>query len=165
MFIFQDGNGSSHLIDGSETLRKSLGLPCGARTIFMTDEDGRVLSAGNNIHQLERNAQLIKSLRHDDDGDYDDELIKEAGEIAKRQKRVSRFVADMPKAEAEKRVKSVERRLILPKKSAGGQSASKPTVKPNTSMFSKSLPRSESRGGLLGLVAEFQALHEAHGLS
>ncbi len=63
MFIFQDANGTNHAIEGAESMRKAMNLPCGARQIVVSDEQGQLVSLGNNADQIARNGQLIKSYR------------------------------------------------------------------------------------------------------
>lgn len=167
MFVFQDCNGHSHLIDSGEALRKAVGVPDGPRVVIVSDEAGRLISAGRNMSQLIKTESLVKSLRTDveSETDSDDLLIHELGREARAKKKFDR--SEQAKATKPVVKRAVNARLILPKKSAGGQSAAKPTVnvKPSHTRLEKSLARSESRSGLLGLLDDLQALRKSYGLA
>lgn len=62
MFVFEDGNGGTHLIGGGADMLKALGQDNRPR-IFITDETGALVGAGVGIEGAQRSQPLIKALR------------------------------------------------------------------------------------------------------
>ena len=77
MVTFVDTNGTEHQINGSESIRKAMKQSAG-HSVIITDEAGQLVSAGNNMHQLEANGQIVKALRAGGTADADDKKIQQA---------------------------------------------------------------------------------------
>jgi hypothetical protein len=173
MFIYSDINGSNHLIDGSDSLCKALGLPRSTRAIIMADESGNIIAAGRTASDLQKSEQLIKSLKHDgvvgekSPIDSDDELIHRIGEIAQKRKQVEHFAANMPAAERQKHLDRVEKnpRVMLRKPVKAKPKATITSVRAGGTMR-KSLFRNESRvESMASLLDELLALKAERGLA
>jgi|GEM_PF-1853725 len=75
--LFYDANGVGHEINSPESMRKAVGDSAG-RNVIITDESGQLVSMGQNMHQLEANAQVVKALRAGGAADADDKKIQQA---------------------------------------------------------------------------------------
>jgi len=62
MFVFDDGNGGTHLIGSGSDMLKALGQD-NRPMIYITDESGVLVGAGVGIEGAQRSQPLIKALR------------------------------------------------------------------------------------------------------
>jgi hypothetical protein len=91
MVTFVDTSGAEHQINSSETLRKAMGESAG-RNVVMTDETGRLVSLGANMHQLEANELVVKALRAGGAADADDKKIQSAGKSHDKMPKVKKVL-------------------------------------------------------------------------
>jgi hypothetical protein len=62
MFVFDDGNGGTHLIGSGSDMLKALGQD-DRPMVFITNESGALVGAGIGIDGAQRSQPLIKALR------------------------------------------------------------------------------------------------------
>ena len=133
MFLYQDVNGSSHLIDSGDSLHKALGLAQSTRVIIMGNEKGEIIAAGRTASDLQKSEALIKAMLTGDedkevDIDRDDALIAQLGAIARQRHHVAKITANMSRAESNKRIEKAEeakQRPVVRKPAGAGKQLAK----------------------------------------
>ena len=131
MVTFVDTNGTEHQINGSESIRKAMKQSAG-HSVIITDEAGQLVSAGNNMHQLEVNGQIVKALRAGGAADADDKKIQQA----------SKHHDKMPK---------VKKVLLLNKSFVNSLKKSEPLIKSDRGGLHKMLGELQSMHKAAGL--------------
>ena len=153
MFIFQNENGTQVLQSGADLINAAGHVPCGTRVFVMHNEAGELVSAGRSAQEMAKSETIFKALRNgsqlskSEAIDRDDAIIQ-ANASSHNQQQVKKQRND--------------KWIVLKAKKKGVVNPDE-TEETEDEEASKEMAKSFSgaRLGLIGLIAELQALKDA----
>jgi hypothetical protein len=152
MFIFTNENGTQVLQSGADLMHAASNVPCGTRVFVMHNEAGELVSAGRSAAEMARSEPIFKAMRNgaplakSATMDIDDAKIQ-ANQSSHNQKQVKKT--------------DVKKLVVLKAKKKAAAVADEDHQDDETEASEEMAKAfSGTRLGLLGIIAELQALKD-----